>query len=81
MALALSRYRLIYTPARNGGHLTASLFRNYSKLYERYDPEEVKRCFALERHTVSNLLDLIEAEGWTEDIDLVDGGHSRYLVL
>jgi hypothetical protein len=73
-------HRLIYAPARNGGHLTASWFRNYSRLSKLYDPEEVKRCFALERHTVSTLLDLIEAKGWTEHIDLVDGGHSQLIL-
>ena len=44
-----------------------------------YNPEEVKRCFALEKHTVSSLVSLIEHNGWTEYVDLVEGGHNVLL--
>ncbi|KIM32877.1 hypothetical protein M408DRAFT_326592 [Serendipita vermifera MAFF 305830] len=62
--------------ARNGGHLTASISHNYSSLAKMYDADEVKRCFALEKHTVSSLLSLIKQRGWAEYIDLIDGGHN-----
>ena len=45
-----------------------------------YDSEEVKRCFALEKHTVSSLLELVQERDWAEYTDLVDGGHSQYLL-
>lgn len=38
-----------------------------------YSPEEVKRCFELEAHTVSSLLKVIEANNWEKEVDLVRG--------
>ncbi|PVG03141.1 FAD dependent oxidoreductase [Serendipita vermifera] len=64
---------------RNGGHLTASTCHNFTKYSARYDLEEVKRCFAIEKHTVSSLLNLIEESGWAKDVDLIEGGHNELL--
>lgn len=64
---------------RNGGHLTAAISHNYSTLAKMYEPEEVKRCFLLERHTVSSILALIEQNGWGEYVNLVEGGHNVLL--
>ncbi|KAG8848522.1 hypothetical protein FRC20_002532 [Serendipita sp. 405] len=60
---------------RNGGHLTAAISHNYSSLAKLYSPEEVRRCFALEEHTTTAILSLIEKYGWADYVDLVEGGH------
>ena len=44
-----------------------------------YPPEEVKRCFELEAHTVSSLLKVIKANNWEEEVDLVRGGRQVLL--
>jgi hypothetical protein len=62
---------------RNGGHLTALTCRKFTQFSSQYDAEEVKRCFAIENHTVSCLVKLIEEEGWTEEVDLIKGGRNE----
>jgi len=57
-----------------------SVLSNYTTLAKRHEQEEVKRCFELERHTVSTLLNLVQAHGWTDHIDLVEGGRSQWIV-
>ncbi|CAG8597315.1 15055_t:CDS:2 [Acaulospora colombiana] len=34
---------------------------------------------AMEKHTVSSLLNLIEEGGWAKDVDLIEGGHNELL--
>jgi hypothetical protein len=46
---------------------------------EAYGADEALRAVALEHHTVSGLLNIIEREGWSKDIDLVDGGSNELL--
>ncbi|KAG8813155.1 hypothetical protein FRC17_001649, partial [Serendipita sp. 399] len=61
---------------RNGGHLTAAISHNYSSLAKLYPPEEVRRCFDLEKHTVASILSFIKKHGWADYVDLVEGGHN-----
>jgi hypothetical protein len=49
-------------------------------LCELYGPEEAKLCFEIERHTASTIVSIIKANGWEEDVDLVEGGRN-YLIL
>jgi hypothetical protein len=64
---------------RNGGHLTATIFQHFSSLAALHPYDEVKRCFELEVHTVSSLLDMIKANNWEKDIDLIRGGRQVLL--
>jgi hypothetical protein len=34
------------------------------------------RSFELENHTTSEIVKLIREEGWTETVDLIQGGHT-----
>jgi hypothetical protein len=52
----------------------------YSRLCELYGPEEAKRCFEIEQHTVSTTVSIIKENGWEKDVDLVEGGRN-YLFL
>jgi hypothetical protein len=45
----------------------------------RFGVEEAMRSYALESHTASSLVDIIERYKWTDDVDLVDGGHISLL--
>ncbi|KAG9035035.1 hypothetical protein FRB95_012183 [Tulasnella sp. JGI-2019a] len=60
---------------RNGGHLTANLYRRMHKLSELYGAQEATKAFALEHYTTASIVKIIEANGWAEDVDLVAGGH------
>ncbi|KIJ65352.1 hypothetical protein HYDPIDRAFT_174844 [Hydnomerulius pinastri MD-312] len=60
---------------RNGGHLTPAAFSEFAARNDKFGPEEAKRSYALEAHTASSLVRIIEENRWTEDVDLVNGGH------
>ena len=62
-------------PGRNGGHLTPAAFSGFDARTTKYGIDEARRSYALEAHTASTLLRLIRTCGWTNDVDLVDGGH------
>lgn len=62
-------------PGRNGGHLTPAAFSDFHARVTKYGPEEAKRSYALEAHTSSSLVRLIQDHGWADDVDLVHGGH------
>ncbi|KAF9224266.1 FAD dependent oxidoreductase [Gyrodon lividus] len=64
---------------RNGGHLTPAAYAKFDNRVSRFGAEEAKRSYALEAHTASSLVDIIENNGWTNDVDLVDGGHINLL--
>ncbi|KAL4065747.1 FAD dependent oxidoreductase [Scleroderma yunnanense] len=60
---------------RNGGQLTPEYFFEFIEREERYGVDEAIRSSAVEAYTTSSLIDIIERHGWTEDVDLVNGGH------
>ncbi|KAF8141326.1 FAD dependent oxidoreductase [Boletus edulis] len=64
---------------RNGGHLTPAAFSEFHDRASKYGPEEAKRSYALEAHTASSLVRIIQDHGWVNDVDLVHGGHIKLL--
>ncbi|KAF8839382.1 FAD dependent oxidoreductase [Paxillus ammoniavirescens] len=64
---------------RNGGHLTPSAYSRFDSRVSRFGVDEAKRSYVLEAYTTSSLVDIIENNGWTKDVDLVDGGHITLL--
>lgn len=64
---------------RNGGHLTPAAFLHFAQRQALFDTVEAKKSYELEQHTTSLLLKIIEENGWTSDIDLVEGGHISLL--
>ncbi|ELU45034.1 DAO domain-containing protein [Rhizoctonia solani AG-1 IA] len=65
---------------RNGGHLTAATIHDFQRRVEAYGVEEALRAVALERHTVTSVLEFLEkAPGAAEEVDLVRGGHVSLL--
>lgn len=44
-----------------------------------FDTVEAKKSYELEQHTASLLVRIIEENGWTSDVDLVEGGHINLL--
>ncbi|KIJ21232.1 hypothetical protein PAXINDRAFT_7005 [Paxillus involutus ATCC 200175] len=60
---------------RNGGHLTPEAYLEFDSRVSKFGVDEAKRSYALEAYTTSSLVDIIENNGWTNDVDLVDGGH------
>ena len=64
-----------YGQGRNGGHLTPAAFSGFDARMTAYGPDEAKRSYALEAYTTSSFVNLIREHGWTNDVDLVDGGH------
>ncbi|KAF8682718.1 DAO protein [Rhizoctonia solani] len=65
---------------RNGGHLTAATIHDFQRRVEAHGVEEALRAVALERHTVTSVLEFLEkAPGAAEEVDLVRGGHVSLL--
>ena len=64
---------------RNGGHLTPAAFSGFNARTTTYGPDEARRSYALEAYTTSSFVNLIREHGWTNDVDLVDGGHTDLL--
>jgi len=64
---------------RNGGHLTPAAFLHFSQRQALFDTVEAKKSYDLEQHTTSLLLQIIEENSWTSDLDLVEGGHVSLL--
>ncbi|KAH8111819.1 DAO-domain-containing protein [Phellopilus nigrolimitatus] len=60
---------------RNGGHLTAWRFMDFSQHQKTIGTEEAIKQFMLEHRTVSSLLDIIKSNALENDIDFVSGGH------
>ncbi|KIK77944.1 hypothetical protein PAXRUDRAFT_834789 [Paxillus rubicundulus Ve08.2h10] len=60
---------------RNGGHLTPEAYLEFDSRVSKFGVDEAKRSYALEAYTTSSLINIIENNGWSNDIDLVDGGH------
>lgn len=62
---------------RNGGHLTPHTFYSFAERQNRFGTDEAIRSSALEQYTVSSLVNIIERNGWSEKVDLVNGGNIR----
>ncbi|KAJ7148514.1 FAD dependent oxidoreductase [Mycena crocata] len=64
------------TGRRNGGHLTPAVFLDFCGYQAKYGTYQAIRSFDLENHTAAEIVKLIREEGWTEAVDLVEGGHT-----
>ncbi|KAG1747870.1 FAD dependent oxidoreductase [Suillus paluster] len=64
---------------RNGGHLTPAAFLGFAQRQALFGMVEATKSYELEQHTTSLLVKIIEENGWTSDIDLVEGGHINLL--
>ncbi|EGN96963.1 hypothetical protein SERLA73DRAFT_185222 [Serpula lacrymans var. lacrymans S7.3] len=65
---------------RNGGHLTPAAFFDFKRHVTEYGTDEAIRSLALEAHTASSLVSIINAHGLEEKVDLVEGGHIDLLI-
>ena len=45
------------------------------ELSDLYGSSEAVRNFAIERHTVDDIIKLVHEHGWEKDVSLVEGGH------
>lgn len=63
------------TLGRNGGHLTPGLFLDFSGHVKDMGISEGLKQYALERHSVADILRIIKENGLEETVDLVSGGH------
>lgn len=65
---------------RNGGHLSPLAFTSFKSASQRFGTDEALRWLALERHTVSSIVQIIEEHGLEKTVDLVDGGRIELLI-
>ena len=65
---------------RNGGHLSPLAFTFFKTASQRFGSEEALRWLALERHTVSSIVTVIEEHGLEKAVDLVNGGRIELLI-
>ncbi|KAG6809057.1 hypothetical protein H0H92_001768 [Tricholoma furcatifolium] len=65
---------------RNGGHLTPVHFNHFVEREQLYGREEAMKAYALEHYTTSELVRIIEAQGWQDAVDLVSSPHVALLV-
>ncbi|KAG9123692.1 hypothetical protein FRC07_014255 [Ceratobasidium sp. 392] len=65
---------------RNGGHLTAASIHDFQERVNFYGKDEALRDIALERHTVSSVLEFLDKiPNAAEEVNLVRGGHVSLL--
>ncbi|EPS94337.1 hypothetical protein FOMPIDRAFT_1026232 [Fomitopsis schrenkii] len=64
---------------RNGGQLSLA-FTSFTAASQRFGTDEALRWLALERHTVSSIVGMIEEHGLERDVDLVNGGRIELLI-
>lgn len=62
---------------RNGGHLTANTFQEFTHAEAAYGRSEAVKGLALEEWTVQEMLKLIASKGISKQVDLVAGGHNE----
>jgi hypothetical protein len=60
---------------RNGGHLTPIPFSDYAIREKLYGKDDAKKSYELEGYVVSSVVNIIHSHGWSNAVDLVDGGH------
>ena len=56
-------------------------FFKFAGREEKYGIDEAIRSSAIEAYTVSSLVDIIERNGWSEEVDLVNGGNVSLLCM
>jgi len=59
--------------------MTPSLFNAFSHYVQMHGVNGARRTVELENQTVKDIIDLANEGGWTSDIDLVEGGHTKLL--
>ena len=59
---------------RNGGHLVPHIFEGMTALKARHGPFDAKKSQLLEEYTVSEIVTIIQNNGWESAVDLVEGG-------
>ncbi|KAI1787022.1 FAD dependent oxidoreductase [Ganoderma leucocontextum] len=64
---------------RNGGHLTPAAFQDFVHHATVYGEDDAVRAAALEQHTVSDIVNIVNDAGKQEETDLVAGGHITLL--
>ncbi|KAG6895187.1 hypothetical protein C0992_002714 [Termitomyces sp. T32_za158] len=65
---------------RNGGHLTPVHFNNFVERKRLFGRAEAEKAYALERHTTSEVLEIIKVENWEDSVDLVPAEHVQLLM-
>ncbi|CCL99502.1 uncharacterized protein FIBRA_01520 [Fibroporia radiculosa] len=60
---------------RNGGHLTPIAFRDFRPAATAHGTDEALRWLALERHTATEIVKIIQEHELEQTVDLVEGGH------
>lgn len=67
---------------RNGGHLTPVVFLDFASRLasSNGNATEAEKNYLLESRTVAEILRLIITRDWSEDVDLVSGGHIVLMV-
>jgi len=65
---------------RNGGHLSPVAFSNFDLASQRFGADEALRWLALERHTVTEIVKIVEEHGLEEAVDLVNSGRIELLI-
>lgn len=51
------------------------MFNGFKLREQLYGKEDAKKSYALEDYVVSSIVDIIHSHGWTDQVDLVHGGH------
>ncbi|KAG1722482.1 FAD dependent oxidoreductase [Suillus lakei] len=64
---------------QNGGHLMPAAFLEFAQRQASFGTVETIKSYELEQHTASLLVNIIEENGWANDLDLVEGGHINLL--
>ncbi|THU94716.1 FAD dependent oxidoreductase [Dendrothele bispora CBS 962.96] len=65
---------------RNGGHLCPAVFLDFKYFESKYGTEEAIKSLAIENYTVDSILRYIAEENFTDEVDLVAGGHITLFV-
>jgi hypothetical protein len=60
---------------RNGGHLAKNLFKGFGKREQLFGRENTRKMYELEDYVVSSIVRIVQEQGWTGEVDLVDGRH------
>ncbi|KAI0630444.1 FAD dependent oxidoreductase [Trametes polyzona] len=64
---------------RNGGHLTANAFHEFTAYSTTFGVDDAKRALALEKRTVEEVLKIVKSSGKESALDLVAGGRTHLL--
>ena len=60
---------------RNGGHLTPAGFLDFKMREKLMGAKEALKQYALEAHSVREIINIIKGNNLEEKVDLVSGGH------